>query len=346
MQDVFVHPAGQDDNLGDSALRDGLLRALRGNGARLHVHLEGQTSDYLPGVPLRSDEAFYPERRAWLAASDMAAHPVYVVNAGEINPQPEMPFPHARRAGEMRRVTNRGGIVIAAGLGLKNPAIASRVVFDSALRDAAVMSWRDAESQAAAGFGGVAPDWAFALGSDPSIWATAEDRPLIAITLRFDRPWPTDDWIAELRGLAVRTDRRIVTVAQVARDAPRAVLLAERLGGEYLVAASTRHDDLDKHVRAVYARSLVVVSDRAHALIMGATEGAYPLGTAADPQKIQRLLDAAGVGALTGHHDGLASRASQLEAVLPDLQRAVRQARRDLRGLTERIHAAMDAAAG
>lgn len=344
MQDVFVQPSGQDDNLGDSALRAGLLDALRVDGIRLHVHLEGQSSDYLAGMPLRASDTLYPKRREWLEAARQARRPVFVVNAGEINPQADLLYPNAKRVAELRGVVARGGVVIAAGIGLKDPAIAAKVRFDDVLRDAAVMSWRDDGSRDAVGFGDVAPDWAFALGPDTAAWVASESRDQIAVTLRFDRPWPDDDWFAAVRGLASRTGSRIVTVAQVARDAPRAVQLADVLGGEYLIAPSMRHDDLDVHVRSAYSRALVVVSDRAHALIMGATEGAYPLGTAADPQKIRRLLDTAGIGDLTGHYDGLADRAARLESVLPELGGAVDAARSSLSALTERIHAAIEPA--
>lgn len=342
MRDVFVQPSGQDDNLGDSALRAGLLQALEDIGTRLHVHLVGQTSDYLAGLPAISDSTFYSDRDRWLRASEAVARPVFVFNAGEISPLPGLPYPQPDRAREMQRFLHRGGAVLAAGIGLKDPTSGTAVRFSPVLRDAALVSWRDAGSRDAAGFGDVAPDWAFAEGSSPAAWDGEEDRPSIAVTLRFDRPWPNDSWIRAVQDLARRTGRSIATVAQVARDAPRAVRLAEALGGRYLVAPSTRHDQLDHHVRGIYARSLAVVSDRAHALIMGATEGAYPLGTAADPQKIERILAAAGVGALTGHHDGFADRADGLEEARNGLGAAVEASRDRIRELTDRIRALLD----
>lgn len=344
MQHLFVHPGGQDDNLGDSALRVGLLNALRAPNQQLHVLLDGQSSDYVAGLPLTRDDAVYSARRTWLAARRKAKGAVYVVNAGEVNPRPDAPFPHPRRALELRATVSAGGTVIAAGLGLKTPSIAGRVQFDPALRDAAVMSWRDQGSCEAAGFGTFAPDWAFSLGAAEGAWEPRNRRDFIAVTLRFDRPLPSADWFDAVRRLASRTETRIVTVAQVARDAPLAVRLAHDLEGDYMVAPSNRHDDLDTHVRSVYGRSLAVVSDRAHALIMGATEGAYPLGTAADPQKIERLLTTAGVGELTGHHDGFADRADQLESVLPSLAPSITQARADLTELTSRIQATLHSA--
>lgn len=339
MQHIFVHPSGQDDNLGDSALRVGLLRALRSSQRRLHIHLDGQSSDYLSGLQLARDDEVYSSRRAWLRAQHECEKPVLVLNAGEINPHVGTHFPPPRRAAELRKVVDRGGIAIAAGIGLKSPSIAPRVDFDEALRDASLVSWRDKGSADATGFGSYAPDWAFALGEGPDSWATGDTRDLLAVTLRFDRELPKLEWFQHVKALATQTSTRIVTVAQVARDAPLAVRLADQLGGEFLPPTTTRHDDLDQHVRAVYRRSVAVVSDRAHALIMGATEGAYPMGSAADPQKLERLLTTAGVGTLTGNHDGFGARALSLEPTLPSLAPAIDQARADLHTLSDRLHA-------
>jgi len=337
VRDVFVHPSGQDDNLGDSALRAASLGALQGAGVRLHVFLEEQSSDYVSGLPLSARDALYSNRPSWLRASEDVEKPIYVVNAGEINPRGGRAYPNAKRVREMSGIVKGGGVILATGLGLKNPAQAASVSFSPLLREAAVMSWRDSVSRDAAGFGEVAPDWAFALGSSPSRWRPYGERRLIAVTLRFDRPWPGADWIDAVKDFAYQRVAEVVTVAQVSRDAPRAVQLARALGGRYLVAPSTRHTDLESHVRSVYARALAVISDRAHALIMGATEGAYPLGTASDPQKIKRLLDAAGIGALTGEHATLAERAAYLGRERPILDDRVEASRRELRALTERI---------
>ena len=174
-----------------------------------------------------------------------------------------------------------------------------------------------------------------------STWLSRDARPYLTVTLRFDRPWPVDTWFAEVRTFAELTGTSIATVAQVARDAPRAVRLAEALGGKYLVPPSTRHDDLDDHVRGIYARSLAVVSDRAHALIMGATEGAYPVGTSSDSQKIERILAAAGLGSLTGRHDTFAARVDGLDSELGGLANAIENTRGKLSALTARIAAAL-----
>ncbi|WP_336631566.1 MULTISPECIES: polysaccharide pyruvyl transferase family protein [unclassified Microbacterium] len=343
VQDLFIHLAGQDDNLGDSALRLAYLNALRGPGRRVHIYFGASTPDYESGFALTRSDRVYTARAEWLAAGEAGRRPVHFFNAGEINP-PAGLFPNVRRTEELRRVVDAGAPFVAAGFGMKDPSKASVVEFDSVLREAAVISWRDELSRHAAGFGDVTPDWAYSLGTSTSDWASADARPLLAVTLRFDRPWPGAEWIEAVRALAAQTSTRIVTVAQVARDAPRAVRLAKELGGEYLMPRSMDHAALDRYARRIFGQSRVVVSDRAHGLIIAASEGAYPIGSAGDPQKIHRLLATAGLGDLVGRYDELPGFSARLNDHLDRLAPAVEDARRRISGLTTRIHEVMDTA--
>lgn len=343
-QHVFAHLSGQDDNLGDSALRLAYLEALRGPGRHVHVYLGEATSDFTAGFAPASDVTMYGGRAEWAEAEAASARPVHAFNAGEINPRAGL-FPVPRRAAECARALEAGGALIFAGIGIKNVDRLQGVAFDPVMREASVMSWRDRGSRDGAGFGDFAPDWAYSEGAPVEEWAPAADRPLIAVTMRFDRAWPGDEWLAAVRAFAAATRTRIVTVAQVARDAPRAVRLAHALGGEYVMPTSMRHDVLDDYVRAVYRNSLAVISDRAHGLIIGATEGAYPIGSGSDPHKISRLLTAVGLGDLVGRYDQFSDFAARFETHLPALAPAVTSARAEIADLTARIHAAMDAVA-
>lgn len=344
LQDVFINLGGQDDNLGDSALRAAYFEAARGEGRRFHVLLERRSSDYVTGLPLTDEDVVYTSQAAWIAASLKSPRAVQLFEAGEINPRGRT-YPSAERADQLRRLIDAGGVLISAGMGLRSPEDTDASRFHPVLRDAALVSWRDPRSRDAAGFGGVAPDWAFALGTPTEQWVDQAARETLAITLRFDRDYPDGSWLESVRSLASHTGTRIVTVAQVARDAPRAVRLAEELGGEYLVAASTSHADLDAHVREVYGRSLAVISDRAHGLIIGATEGAFPIGSAANPEKLKRILATADLNALVGSYDELAGVGDRLESEMAGLRASVDGARADVSDLGARMRAAMDTAA-
>lgn len=344
LQHVLVDVAGQDDNLGDSALRKSYVKALAGPGRRLHLIGKAQTTDYIAGLDLPEGSVWYEDRAEWLASQPADSSPIHVFNAGEIDLAAVQAYPTVLRSRELD-LARAGGAIIAAGIGIKNPLDARKVDFRASFRDADLLSWREAGSQEAAGFGMVNPDWAFALGSLTQAWAPTTARDLIAVTLRYDRPYPEDAWFVAARRLADATSCRIVTLAQVARDAPRALRLASDLGGEYVGAPSFSHDVLDLHTRALYARSLAVISDRAHGLIIGATEGAYPLGSAADPQKLIRLLDAVGLGALVGDYDQLPDHAEQVPGRLGELPGAIDEARQALTRLSWRIHTILGAVA-
>lgn len=342
-QDLFFHLAGQDDNLGDSALRLAYLNAARGEGRRLHVYFGAATPDYVSGFALTRRDRVYTHRPTWLNAGDAAPRGIHFLNAGEINPPPGL-FPNIHRTRELRRTVEAGGVFIAAGFGIKDPTAISQVEFDDVLRNAAIVSWRDQPSRDAAGFGDVAPDWAYSLGTPTTQWSSVGDRPLLAVTLRFDRPWPGEQWIASVRDLATHTSTRVVTLAQVSRDAPRAVRLAKELGGEYLMPPSMDHATLDAYARGAFKMARFVVSDRAHGLIIAASEGAYPIGSAADPQKIHRLLATAGLGDLVGRYDQIDDFSAQVEDRLPALAPSIDAARVELTALTGRIHEVIEAA--
>lgn len=339
-QSVFIHLGGQDDNLGDSALRAAYFLAAQGPGRQFHIQLGApRSSDYNSGLPLKPEHVVYPADSSWIDASKKAYRPVLLFHAGEVNAANG--FPQRHNAIQIRRVLEHGGAVIMAGTGLKDPYVVTEDKFHPVMREMQLVSWRDKPSRDAAGFGDYAPDWAYSLGTSTEEWAPVDSRKLLAVSLRYDRPWPSETWINAVRDLAAQTATKLVTVVQVARDAPRAVKLAEVLGAQYLTPHSMRHIDLDSYVRDVYRQSLAVISDRAHGLIIGATEGAYPIGSAADPQKITRLLAAGGVGELVGHYDQLPEFAEQLPRRIPDFAPAIEGARDELRDLARRMDGVM-----
>lgn len=76
------------------------------------------------------------------------------------------------------------------------------------------------------------------------------------------------------------------------RDGQRAAELAAGLGADLLDWPATESlRSREARLRHYYRDSLAVISDRAHALIIGMTEGAVPIGvTTSSPEKIRRLF--------------------------------------------------------
>lgn len=146
-----------------------------------------------------------------------------------------------------------------------------------------------------------------------------------------------------LRALAETLGLSIVAVAQIRRDGPLAVELADELGGEALEWDGPDHAAQEAKLRSVYRRSRLVVSDRLHAAVIGLTEGALPLVLADSPTaKASRTLEAVGiVGASVDERlpDAAAIEHTALDVLSrrePILLHVV-EARAALRGLTDDI---------
>ena len=290
--DVFVNPSGQRANLGDSVLRRAYLDALR-EGGRLHVYV-GEHPGYVSGLALRDEDVAYASKAAFVrAATDLSRHRrvVFAANAGEIvtggnafatTTWQQLLISCARRS---------GGTAIAAGVSLRPSPAHARPLVAAQLRRMDLLSWRDPRSrELAGGVGSVHPDWAFALGS-PTPPPDQGARLRLAIALRGDRAAPTRAWFDAIRAVVASRQLRPIVVVQVAHDAPLAHAVGAELGADVLDWSDGHHRDHELRVRAVYRESAAVVSDRIHALIIGMTEGAVPIGLAAsDVQKVSRTF--------------------------------------------------------
>ncbi|WP_137723934.1 hypothetical protein [Prescottella subtropica] len=298
---VFVWATGQDENIGDSLLRRAYLEHLRVHGG-ISVWTAQASNDFVAGLGLDpSDRVFTSYRKWYLAAlrSAFDARTMVAVNAGEV--------PLSRR-GATRMATLAvltiwcrlfGGAAVWAGAGVPRPgawtvlALPYRVV----ARLCDVVHFRDRESNTSlAVTREVAPDWAFALGSATHEWPSSEERSLLAVVLRGDRERPSPAWIAWVRSTAEALGLEPIVVVQVRRDSGTAAWLATELDGVVSHWGSADHAAREREVRRIYARSAVVVGDRLHGLIVGATEGAVPLGWVESSNgKIRRHFDAIGL---------------------------------------------------
>lgn len=303
--DIFVSGHGQRDNLGDSGLRRGLLRTLRRAG-RLHVLVDDSHRSYESGLQLDPDDIVYRSRQRWgaeLRSLTTSGRTAYGANAGELVASPGTV---ARLELEERRIIRdglrRGGLFLHLGYGLRNPASPWARVLGHRLSMGSVVTWRDDASCRASRVGTVVPDWAFGEGqpTEQLRATTASPRDIVAVSLRCDRPAPSDRWVENVRLFADAEGAEVVTVPQVARDRESAFSVAERLGGRVLDWPGVSHAEYEELVRGLYSRSLAVLGDRLHALVFGATEGAVPIvfGTAPDA-KIGRTLAAAGFAGFT-----------------------------------------------
>lgn len=348
MKALFVDVTGQMDNIGDSLLRRGMLDSIRHPEIELHIHVGASTPGYLSGLGVQGRDILYHTRRDWISALKVdrgRGGTSFLANAGEtmrlrgprhLGPRLQVGLLEARR---------RGGALLHTGVGIRDLTWHPRVARINPLKFFDLVTWRDDRSRAYARIGEVQPDWGYATGT--LLPATSAPRHTLAVSVRGDRMSADDAWIRAVRTVAEALDSRIVTFSQVERDGREAEALAERLeAADCVVWESTSHADQEARVRALFRESTGVISDRVHALIVGATEGAYPVGLPPVPnEKSQRTLDVIGfrsqipsVADLTAHVPNL-----DLTMMYGEVVDGIAEAKRQL---ASRAHQIVDAVLG
>jgi hypothetical protein len=155
--------------------------------------------------------------------------------------------------------------------------------------------WRDTKT--AEFFGGkVMPDLAFGQsGAGPSA-----AREVGVISLRSDRPLPSDEWFSAVSGFLGELGLTPIIVTQVKRDDSRSAHIADRMTARLVPWLEGAHHHQEDLLREVYGRARVVISDRLHVLIAATIDGALPIAALTDhSDKIERHFDAVGMGGVS-----------------------------------------------
>lgn len=341
--DVFIAAHGQDDNVGDPALRRAMLDGLA-LGRRRHILVGTASHAYINALGLRADDMTYRSRREWQLAAFRHAflgRAAFVSNAGEIQLN--------RRRRRINRVDRllvglirlRGGAAITTGLGVRNPSGSPSAMLTSLARACQIATWRDEESRRFARSGSVRPDWAFALGSSGDD-LKPDGRSLLVVSMRGDTADLTAEWREAVAELRSALGLELVIVSQVERDVERGDRIGADLGAHVHPWHAGDHLAAEADLREVYRRAQVVVSDRLHVLIFATTEGAVPLYLPnVESSKIPRTMAVAGLG---DHHvsprdERLVERVATLVAEQPTAMTRVEDARTQLRELSAAMNA-------
>lgn len=338
MRSLFVSVIGQDDNIGDSVLRRAMIDALRRDDIQMHLLVGHASEGYISGLRVRPRDVIYRDRNAWLKSMKVRrgrGRTSFLANAGEIVRLRGPLHLGQDQLYALAAVRSHHGALLQAGAGIRNLESPRKLAQWSALRFFDHVAWRDASSRDFAGVGIVIPDWGF-LSDDPLSDERALDpegtsRDVLAVTLRGDRIAASGEWIDAVRRFADRHCLRIETFVQVARDQEMSERLAHRLDAVEACSWTTEDHAVQEHeVRQVFRRSAAVISDRLHALVIGATEGAYPLGVpTGDPGKLIRTLEPAKFTNFIDSPSALSEREDQLTlpALLEETPRRVHEAR-------------------
>ncbi|MCI2956075.1 hypothetical protein MN032_00075 [Agromyces atrinae] len=344
MKSLFLSVIGQDDNIGDSALRRGLISGLRSPDIQLHLYVGGNSSGYVTGLGVSPADVLYTERSEWLASMRVnrgRGNSSYSSNAGEVSTMTGPRYLGRDQLASLLKVRSNGGALVHTGVGIRSPYTSSRIAKWSALRWFDIVTWRDEVSRDYAGVGAVAPDWGFNTDAGGTTDDSVGERSTIVVSLRGDREYPSPEWFTAVKTIIAHYGVQPVILVQVKRDGERAVEIASELGSAARVVPweSDDHHTQEEVARHVYRDAIAVVSDRLHALILGATEGAYPLGfPPSDPRKLTRTLAPARFEYFEPSVAGLEVEALPTTAqMLDDVIARTRQARAELEELSMRI---------
>ena len=283
---VYAWLTGQEDNIGDSALRRPYAAALA-TTEPVHVWAGRPDRGYVSGLRLPRNSHLAPTFARWcrsFVSSVLTGRTVFAFNAGEFVPTKAYVTGVALLLPWIALAKARGGAVIWVGAGVRSTRRGLTWPFVVLLRLADIALWRDVESASVLRPAPTMPDWAFGLprgGGLSEIDDSShqdDERTMIAISLRGDRPYPSAEWIESVRELGKRLSLDLVVTVQVERDDATAHNLAKDLGAQLVSWTHDRHDEQEILLRAVYAKSRIVLSDRLHALVIAATEGAAPIG--------------------------------------------------------------------
>lgn len=343
---VFAWITGERTNLGDSLLRRPYVRGLAKIG-RLEIWVNKSTPDFLDGLDLPRQAKLIRAFPVWygrLVLSSLCGRTILVINAGEFRTQVSRAALFLPLLAASLIVRLRGGCSIWIGGSVPEPdggllGVPARI----AGRTMDYVQWREAGSCLTAAKRSVGPDWAFLEGGAVKDW-TAKKRVSCAVVLRGDRPAPTDSWYSWVRELCAEHHLSPVVVVQVRQDNDRAQAVADRLGGTIFPWPTDRtHSQQESLIRDIYSRSVLVIGDRLHALIIGATEGAVPIGWVESSRgKIGKHFDVVGIE-YAGQYEG--AQAGDLPSIdvrrigawADQLSEAVELARDDLHALQQAL---------
>lgn len=338
--EVFAWLTGQHDNIGDSALRRAYADMLRTRG-RLHVWAGDPNAGYVSGLRLEEGELI-PTFGRWyrgFVRSVLRGRALFAFNAGEFVVTRGYLVGVLLLLPWIVLLRIRKGEVLWLGASIRLLRKGFGWPFRLLAKLSTSVRWRDTRSSETMHVSAdVMPDWAFALAGSP---AGKPDRPrrYLAISLRGDRTPPGREWLDATAATAERLGLRPIVVTQVERDGSCGKTMAEYLGCEFIPWTHDSHLEQERLVREVYADSRLIVSDRLHALIIAATEGAIPLSWTPEPTpKVAIHLDVVGYHDADLHGDRAIAALNSLDeeslrARQSMLTDALARARGSLRGL-------------
>ena len=290
---IFGSIAAQHDNLGDIVIRRTAFKAYLATGHEAVIFTGNMPHTYIDAFKFseRVTLTSNPVRFQLLVLSHSFARKAHLVFA---------PGPHimsdtwrtlAKTSGlalTVALVRLTGGKVFVIGRALRGRAKISARLERAIARLSTTYAVRDNASERAisAPLERV-PDLAFAHENNT---ASSEARTIVALSFRSD----SQISVETLRPVANHCKSlgfRVVFISQVHRDDEQHARLANLLSVEAILWGEKSHLEQERVVEELYSQCQAVISNRLHALLLGAISGAQPVEFRVDQSdKIQSTL--------------------------------------------------------
>ncbi|WP_374945572.1 polysaccharide pyruvyl transferase family protein [Agreia sp.] len=336
----FIYLSGPYKNVGDALIRRRALSWAREIGP-VTVLLGGNPSEaWSEALELAADDTILRSKSAWVrAAVSRSSRPVLFIEPGEFNTDRRfLPF-HAFMLTVALLVRLRGGRVAQVPRSLARRSSVGTLLYRSAFGRRSAVLWREEPSWTYfRQKGDVVPDIAF---DDPdSVATTSFPRDLVVVSTRSDRP-PLDDRHLEwIKNFADDHALSLVTVSQVAEDDPRTAELARALDANPVLWGFNSSNEQEALVRNLYSRSVLVISDRLHVLVLAALHGASPTEVVPSPNgKAAKHFDVVGLPGISHDATLIASAQGMHELLTSVVERAA-----DVRAAVASARVRIDAA--
>ncbi|MEH6793167.1 MAG: hypothetical protein V7694_03440 [Rhodococcus sp. (in: high G+C Gram-positive bacteria)] len=317
--EIYYWCTGQDDNIGDVVLRRRLLEVLHDaspdSGKSVHIYVGAASSSFVEGLEVPAKAKIYTAKIRWYLALVKQIFtprpPVLVLNPGEVQRNAHTILAYTLLMLPSMAIRLRGGAIVRTGIAIDHRGagltakIAKLVVrLNSVLASEA--TFRDIASHREFGHGRIVPDWAI---HEPSNSKVGTERDVIAVTFRSDRPEAYDDkTIDQIQRLATKLQANVTVFCQVRRDSTAMKQLSLAAGWSFIDwPLSLSHNDQEKIVRDLFSKSVVVCSNRIHALIIGLTEGAQAICISSESEpKVRTHLEYFGLATVLDANGSIA----------------------------------------
>ena len=349
---TFYWCTGQDDNIGDIVLRRRYADELRKLGD-LHIYVGSASPSFIAGMGFDVSDTQYTSAVLWLKqmlVPRVARRTLLAFNPGELQVGRKSAISTLVILPVQLWLRAWGGRCVRIGLATRgsHKLYEIPIRLSNALCDSVV--WRDTESRKKWRVGQPGLDWAF--DETMTSIGTSSGRTKLALTMRSDRPELSEDALKAISEVARRRGLNLVVFSQVKRDRAACQQLSKRLQCELLDwDERVGHLEQEALVRQLASESVAILSDRIHALIIGATEGAIPVGIVlSEDTKVRPHFDAAGLSRVStdirkmGYGDVL----TFIEGVLargPEISRKAIEARELVREMASTLVVALPIAA-